>query len=133
MLTDSGTAVISSESTTRRSFVIRTQHGAELRRNRRHLQPGPVSQPIPAAHRDVTGTDTHSDGATILETIPVSQSVATPTTPLPGQTVTRSGRKSIPPKYRNKMVEECLEDKQCLLPFRRSFFFCMFQDESGST
>lgn len=85
-------AVISSESTTPRSFVIRTQHGAELRRNRRHLQPGPVSQPIPAAHGDVTGTDTHSDGATVLETVPVSQSVATPTTLLPGQTVTRSGR-----------------------------------------
>ncbi|CAL8394887.1 unnamed protein product [Boreogadus saida] len=84
--------VISSESTTPRSFVIRTQHGAELRRNRRHLQPGPVPQPIPAAHRDVTGTDTHSDGATMSETVPVSQSVATPTTPLPGQTVTRSGR-----------------------------------------
>ncbi|CAL8296143.1 unnamed protein product [Boreogadus saida] len=47
--------VISSESTTPRSFVIRTQRGAELRRNRRHLQPGPVPQPIPAAHRDVTG------------------------------------------------------------------------------
>ncbi|XP_056444336.1 uncharacterized protein K02A2.6-like [Gadus chalcogrammus] len=85
-------AVISSESTTPRSFVIRTQHGAELRRNRRHLQPGPVPQPIPAAHRDVTGTDTHSDGATMSETVPVSQSVAPPTTPLPGQTVTRSGR-----------------------------------------
>ena len=85
-------AVISSESTTPRSFVIRTQHGAELRRNRRHLQPGPVPQPIQAAHRDVTGTDKHSDGATMSETVPVSQSVATPTTPLPGQTVTRSGR-----------------------------------------
>ncbi|CAL8340271.1 unnamed protein product [Boreogadus saida] len=65
-----GSAVISSESTTPRSFVIRTQHGAELRRNRRHLQPGPVPQPIPAAHRDVTGTDTHSDGATMSETVP---------------------------------------------------------------
>ncbi|KAG7250768.1 hypothetical protein CRUP_025049, partial [Coryphaenoides rupestris] len=45
-------------------------------------QPGPVPQPIPAAHGEITGTDTHSDGATMLETVPVSQSVATPTTPL---------------------------------------------------
>lgn len=59
-------AVISSESTAPRSFVIRTQHGAELRQN---LQPG-----------EITGTDTPSDGATMLETVPVSQSVATPTT-----------------------------------------------------
>ncbi|KAK9532897.1 hypothetical protein VZT92_010259 [Zoarces viviparus] len=69
-----------------------TQHGAELRRIRRHLQPVPVPQPIPAEHKEITGTDTHSDGANMLETVPVSQSVATPTTPLPGQTVTRSGR-----------------------------------------
>ncbi|KAK9532896.1 hypothetical protein VZT92_010259 [Zoarces viviparus] len=85
-------AVITSDSTTPISFVIRTQHGAELRRIRRHLQPVPVPQPIPAEHKEITGTDTHSDGANMLETVPVSQSVATPTTPLPGQTVTRSGR-----------------------------------------
>ncbi|KAK9519971.1 hypothetical protein VZT92_022661 [Zoarces viviparus] len=43
-------------------------------------------------NEEITGTDTHSDGANMLETVPVSQSVATHTTPLPGQTVTRSGR-----------------------------------------
>ncbi|TNN30144.1 hypothetical protein EYF80_059705 [Liparis tanakae] len=49
-------AVISSESTTPRSFVIRTQHGAELRRNRRHLQPGPVSQ----QHTGMSQGQTHT-------------------------------------------------------------------------
>ncbi|KAK9519954.1 hypothetical protein VZT92_022645 [Zoarces viviparus] len=74
--------------------ILRHQDAAWSRaaRNRRHLQPVPVPQPIPAAHEEFTGTDTHSDGATMLETVPVSQSVATPTTPLPCQTVTRSGR-----------------------------------------
>ncbi|CAL8388404.1 unnamed protein product [Boreogadus saida] len=47
---------------------------------------------FPSPSQQRTGTDTHSDGATMSETVPVSQSVATPTTPLPGQTVTRSGR-----------------------------------------
>ena len=44
-------AVISSETTTPRSFIIRTQQGAELRRNCRHLQPGPKAQPPPAVSR----------------------------------------------------------------------------------
>ncbi|KAK0156179.1 hypothetical protein N1851_000550 [Merluccius polli] len=37
-------AVISSESITPRSYIIKTQQGAELRRNRRHLQPEPQSE-----------------------------------------------------------------------------------------
>ncbi|XP_056138871.1 uncharacterized protein LOC130115285 [Lampris incognitus] len=80
-------AVISSESTTLRSFAIRTQQEAELKRNRRHLQPGPAPQLIPTASGESTGTDTHSDGTTMLETVLVSQSVATSTPPLPSQTV----------------------------------------------
>ena len=82
-------AVISSESITPRSYIIKTQQGAELRRNRRHLQPEPVPQSSSSATSENTGTDTHSD---TLETVPSSQSVATPASPMPGQTVTRSGR-----------------------------------------
>uniref|UniRef100_A0A3B1ITQ0 Gypsy retrotransposon integrase-like protein 1 n=1 Tax=Astyanax mexicanus TaxID=7994 RepID=A0A3B1ITQ0_ASTMX len=80
-------AVVSSESTTPRSFVVRTHHGTELRRNRRHLQLGPVHHPA-ADHN--TGTD-QSDVPTI-ETVPASQNLDKPTSPLPTLTVTRSGR-----------------------------------------
>ncbi|KAK0156228.1 hypothetical protein N1851_000481 [Merluccius polli] len=82
-------AVIASESITPRSFIIKTQQGAELRRNRRHLQPEPVPESSPPATSGNTGTDTHSD---TLETVPTGQSVATPASPTPGQTATRSGR-----------------------------------------
>lgn len=81
-------AVITSESITPRSFIIQTQQGAELRRNRRHLQPEPVPESSSTPSENA-GTDTHSDR---LETVPTSQSVATPASPTPGQTVTRSGR-----------------------------------------
>ncbi|KAK0145430.1 hypothetical protein N1851_015676 [Merluccius polli] len=59
-------AVIASESITPRSFIIKTQQGAELRRNRRHLQPEPVPESSPPATSGNTGTDTHSD---TLETV----------------------------------------------------------------
>lgn len=80
-------AVVSSEVTTPRSFVIRAQQGAELRRNRRHLRPGPIHQPIQAAPGLTTDSNTHSDGATVLETAPTHP---------PGEVVTRSGRVSKP-------------------------------------
>ena len=51
-------AVISSESITPRSYIIKTQQGAELRRNRRHLQPEPVPQSSSSATSENTGTGT---------------------------------------------------------------------------
>lgn len=98
----SGPAVVASESTTPRSFIIKTPLGAELRRNRRHLQAGPAVQPpapaLPGEHTE-TDTDTHSDKANMSDTVPAGQTVATvlPDIP-PGQTVTRSGRLSKPVK-----------------------------------
>uniref|UniRef100_A0A3Q3F2G2 Integrase catalytic domain-containing protein n=1 Tax=Labrus bergylta TaxID=56723 RepID=A0A3Q3F2G2_9LABR len=85
-------AVVSSESTTPRSFVIRTHYGAELRQNRRHLQPGPVPQPTPAAPCEASGTDVRSDRPDTSDAVPVCQSEATPPASVPCQTVTRSGR-----------------------------------------
>ncbi|XP_034023466.1 uncharacterized protein K02A2.6-like [Thalassophryne amazonica] len=85
----SRSAVVSGESTTPRSLVIKTQQGAELRRNRRHLRPEPVSQSSLPAISDNTETDTHS---AVSETVPSSQSVTPPVSLIPGQTVTRSGR-----------------------------------------
>lgn len=88
----SSPAVVAGEGITPRSFVIRTQHGAELRRNRRHLQSQLVPQPTPAKPGDTTGIDTHSDRPNMLETVPVCQSEAALPNPLSSQTVTRSGR-----------------------------------------
>ena len=92
----SSPAVISSESTTPRSFVIRTEQGAELRRNRRHLQLGPIPQPVQAAADRNTESNIDSDAVTTLETVPTRQSMDKLTNPLPALTVTRSGRVSKP-------------------------------------
>lgn len=73
--------VISSKSFTSRSFIIKTEKGAELRRNRRHLQPGPVHQPIQTAPCQDTETDSQSDGAIMSDTVPVTQIAGPPTNP----------------------------------------------------
>ncbi|KAL6491496.1 hypothetical protein MHYP_G00018410 [Metynnis hypsauchen] len=84
--------VVSRESTTPRSFVVRTQQGAELRRNRRHLQLGTVPMPVPASSDQNIGTEVRSDVPAAPETVPTSQSPDKPTVPLLAPTVTRSGK-----------------------------------------
>ncbi len=92
-------AVILSESSTPRSYVISTQRGAMLRRNRCHLQAGQIPQPAgsdPPAPTESTRESSQSAGSLNPETVCPSQSMAAAPSPRPGQILTRSGRVSKP-------------------------------------
>lgn len=93
-------AVIRRESVTPRSYVIETEQGAVLRRNRRHLRAVPT-------HTDKNTDCTHSPQTKgtvdiqpihtdITETVPTQTCRETFPTPKPGLILTRSGRVSKP-------------------------------------
>ena len=86
-------AVVSDEAAaTQRSYIVATQEGAVLRRNRRHLLATPISNHTPRTSTDGAEMDTQPAVTDIPETVPASQAVSTPSTPLPRQATTRSGR-----------------------------------------
>lgn len=95
-------AVIRQESVTPRSYVIETEQGAVLRRNRRHLQavPTPTQTTKQTVHTDSPQTKgtvdiqpTHTD---TTETVPTRNRRETFPTPETGLILTRSGRVSKP-------------------------------------
>lgn len=92
-------AVVSGACSTPRSYIINTQKGTVLRRNRRHLRVAPAPQPVqttsPTTSTGGTGVSLRSETVTDPETVPPDTGmVSTPTRP--PETLTRSGRVSRP-------------------------------------
>lgn len=91
--------VISGESITPRSYILRTQNGDMLRQNRRHLQPGPPYDPAAAQPVNVQTPpvmDSQPPTSAQAGAGSASQTAATADPPLSDQTVTRSVRVSRP-------------------------------------
>ena len=84
-------ATVQGESMTPRSIIITTSQGTELRRNRRHLQAVPTQHTTSLTPGDNRAAHPHSS-TSVPDAVPVDQSVTAPATPVPSQTVTRSGR-----------------------------------------
>ena len=85
-------AVVSGEATTQRSYIVTTQEGAVLRRNRRHLLASPASHRTPPSSTERAEMEVQPAATTPPETVPANQAVSTSGASLPSQTVTRSGR-----------------------------------------
>uniref|UniRef100_A0A672H7R2 Integrase catalytic domain-containing protein n=1 Tax=Salarias fasciatus TaxID=181472 RepID=A0A672H7R2_SALFA len=81
-------ATVQRDGSTPRSIIITTSQGTELRRNRRHLQPAPFQRPTLSTSEDNRAAQSHPS-VSVTDTVPVNQSVTSPATLAPSQTVTR--------------------------------------------
>ncbi|XP_033991872.1 uncharacterized protein K02A2.6-like [Trematomus bernacchii] len=92
-------AIVSKECVTPRSYLINTQGGAVLRRNRLHLRAEPTSRPaqhIPLTSAESAVAISQPVSANTPETVTLKPSEVTTHTTTPGRVQTRSGRVSKP-------------------------------------
>ncbi|KAI9534032.1 hypothetical protein NQZ68_018401 [Dissostichus eleginoides] len=92
-------AIVSKECVTPRSYLINTQGGAVLRRNRLHLRAEPTSRPaqhIPLTPAESAVAISQPVSANTPETVTLKPSEVATHTQTPGRVQTRSGRVSKP-------------------------------------